>query len=142
MFRLVKSASLNINLVKNFVCFFVGCLKSCTFAFAFQTKEDWQSDRMRWTRNPVYPLPGIGGLNPSSSAKLFSIQKNPQRAKLSSCGFIFYDYLFSFRMAFLLPLFFFTSFFFFLIPKRSRQPLKSFFMIRPRPCVLRLFLVK
>lgn len=24
---------------------------------------------MRWTRNPVYPLPGIGGLNPSSSAK-------------------------------------------------------------------------
>jgi len=85
-------------------------------------------------------------LNPSSSAKLFSIQKNPQRAKLSSCGFIFYDYLFSFRMAFLLPLFFFTtfftSFFFFLIPKRSRQPLKSFFMIRPRPCVLRLFLVK
>ena len=32
------------------------------------TKEDWQSDRMRWTRNPVYPLSGIGGLNPSSSA--------------------------------------------------------------------------
>lgn len=32
-------------------------------------KEDWQSDRMRWTRNPVYPFPGIGGLNPSSSAK-------------------------------------------------------------------------
>ena len=31
-------------------------------------KESWQSDRMRWTRNPVYPLPGIGGLNPSSSA--------------------------------------------------------------------------
>ncbi len=31
-------------------------------------KEDWQSDRMRWTRNPVYPFPGIGGLNPSSSA--------------------------------------------------------------------------
>ena len=30
--------------------------------------EDWQSDRMRWTRNPVYPLSGIGGLNPSSSA--------------------------------------------------------------------------
>ena len=108
----------------------------------YQRMEDWQSDRMRWTRNPVYPLPGIGGLNPSSSAKLFSIQKNPQRAKLSSCGFIFYDYLFSFRMAFLLPLFFFTSFFFFLIPKRSRQPLKSFFMIRPRPCVLRLFRVK
>ena len=24
------------------------------------TKEDWQSDRMRWTRNPVYPLSGIG----------------------------------------------------------------------------------
>ena len=23
---------------------------------------------MRWTRNPVYPLSGIGGLNPSSSA--------------------------------------------------------------------------
>ena len=33
-----------------------------------KTKEDWQSDRMRWTRNPVYPFPGIGGLNPSSSA--------------------------------------------------------------------------
>lgn len=31
-------------------------------------KEDWQSDRMRWTRNPVYPFTGIGGLNPSSSA--------------------------------------------------------------------------
>ena len=31
-------------------------------------KEDWQSDRMRWTRNPVYPFSGIGGLNPSSSA--------------------------------------------------------------------------
>ena len=26
--------------------------------------EDWQSDRMRWTRNPVYPLPGIGGFIP------------------------------------------------------------------------------
>ena len=24
---------------------------------------------MRWTRNPVYPFQGIGGLNPSSSAK-------------------------------------------------------------------------
>ena len=24
---------------------------------------------MRWTRNPVYPFPGIGGLNPSSSAR-------------------------------------------------------------------------
>ena len=35
----------------------------------YQRMEDWQSDRMRWTRNPVYPLPGIGGLNPSSSAK-------------------------------------------------------------------------
>ena len=35
-------------------------------------------------------------------------------------------------LAFLLPLFFFTSFFF-LIPKSSRQPLKSFFIIRPRP---------
>ena len=33
-----------------------------------KTKEDWQSDRMRWTRNPVYPFSGIGGLNPSSSA--------------------------------------------------------------------------
>ena len=32
-------------------------------------QEDWQSDRMRWTRNPVYPFLGIGGLNPSSSAK-------------------------------------------------------------------------
>ena len=32
--------------------------------------EDWQSDRMRWTRNPVYPLWGIGGLNPSSSAHI------------------------------------------------------------------------
>ena len=32
--------------------------------------EDWQSDRMRWTRNPVYPLRGIGGLNPSSSAHI------------------------------------------------------------------------
>ena len=32
--------------------------------------EDWQSDRMRWTRNPVYPLWGIGGLNPSSSAQI------------------------------------------------------------------------
>lgn len=30
--------------------------------------EDWQSDRMRWTRNPVYSFTGIGGLNPSSSA--------------------------------------------------------------------------
>ena len=140
---------LRVNLVKNFVQYFVGSSKSSTFASSlkqYQTKEDWQSDRMRWTRNPVYPLPGIGGLNPSSSAKLFSIQKNPQRAKLSSCGFIFYDYLFSFRIAFLLPFFFFTTTFFtsffFLIPKRSRQPLKSFFMIRPRPCVLRLFLVK
>lgn len=36
--------------------------------FAFIIEEDWQSDRMRWTRNPVYPLQGIGGLNPSSSA--------------------------------------------------------------------------
>ena len=38
------------------------------------TKEDWQSDRMRWTRNPVYPLPGIGGLNPSSSATFVFFQ--------------------------------------------------------------------
>ena len=37
--------------------------------FVLRKKEDWQSDRMRWTRNPVYPFPGIGGLNPSSSAK-------------------------------------------------------------------------
>ena len=36
--------------------------------FALIIEEDWQSDRMRWTRNPVYPLQGIGGLNPSSSA--------------------------------------------------------------------------
>ena len=35
----------------------------------FLDKEDWHSDRMRWTRNPVYPFLGIGGLNPSSSAK-------------------------------------------------------------------------
>ena len=34
-----------------------------------EKEEDWQSDRMRWTRNPVYPFPGIGGLNPSSSAE-------------------------------------------------------------------------
>ena len=89
MFRLVKSASLNINLVKKFVCFFVGCLKSSTFAFAFQTKEDWQSDRMRWTRNPVYPLPGIGGLNPSSSAKLFSIQKIRREQLLAPADLFF-----------------------------------------------------
>lgn len=38
------------------------------------TKEDWQSDRMRWTRNPVYPLSGIGGLNPSSSATFVFFQ--------------------------------------------------------------------
>ena len=36
--------------------------------FAYAKKEDWQSDRMRWTRNPVYHFLGIGGLNPSSSA--------------------------------------------------------------------------
>ena len=24
--------------------------------YLFISKEDWQSDRMRWTRNPVYPL--------------------------------------------------------------------------------------
>lgn len=62
---------LRVNLVKNIVRYFVGSSKSSTFASLFkrhQTKEDWQSDRMRWTRNPVYPLPGIGGLNPSSSA--------------------------------------------------------------------------
>ena len=84
---------LRVNLVKIFVQYFVGSSKSSTFALSlkqYQTKEDWQSDRMRWTRNPVYPLPGIGGLNPSSSAKLFSIQKNPQRVILNSCGFVFY----------------------------------------------------
>ena len=32
-------------------------------------EESWQSDRMRWTRNPVYPFTGIGGLNPSLSAR-------------------------------------------------------------------------
>ena len=83
---------LRVNLVKIFVQYFVGSSKSSTFASSLkqhQTKEDWQSDRMRWTRNPVYPLLGIGGLNPSSSAKLFSIQKNPQRVILNSCGFIF-----------------------------------------------------
>lgn|GEM_PF-2566773 len=37
-------------------------------------KEDWQSDRMRWTRNPVYPFTGIGGLNPSSSALIDCMQ--------------------------------------------------------------------
>ena len=63
---------LRVNLVKIFVQYFVGSSKSSTFASSLkqhQTKEDWQSDRMRWTRNPVYPLPGIGGLNPSSSAR-------------------------------------------------------------------------
>ena len=37
--------------------------------FVLRKEEDWQSDRMRWTRNPVYPFLGIGGLNPSSSAR-------------------------------------------------------------------------
>ena len=53
--------------------FFVAALEFfkiiVTFAVANAKKEDWQSDRMRWTRNPVYPFPGIGGLNPSSSAE-------------------------------------------------------------------------
>ena len=38
------------------------------FVLLHALKEGWQSDRMRWTRNPVYPLCGIGGLNPSPSA--------------------------------------------------------------------------
>ena len=46
--------------------------------------EDWQSDRMRWTRNPVYPFPGIGGLNPSSSAK--AKVKIPQTSFCAVCG--------------------------------------------------------
>lgn len=40
-------------------------IKKCTFAPDFgkpvlrhwlESMEDWQSDRMRWTRNPVYPF--------------------------------------------------------------------------------------
>ena len=42
--------------------------KNIVLLHLIKTKEDWQSDRMRWTRNPVYPFSGIGGLNPSSSA--------------------------------------------------------------------------
>lgn len=38
--------------------------------------------------------------------------------------------------------FYFFFFFFFLMPKKSRRPLKSFFMMRPRPCVFRLLRVK
>ncbi len=51
-------------------------IKAVTFSkvrLKFGEKEDWQSDRMRWTRNPVYPFPGIGGLNPSSSAMIFNL---------------------------------------------------------------------
>lgn len=44
-------------------------VKNNIATFASRKEEDWQSDRMRWTRNPVYPFPGIGGLNPSSSAR-------------------------------------------------------------------------
>lgn len=41
----------------------------CDFIVTFAPQlEDWQSDRMRWTRNPVYASPRIGGLNPSTSA--------------------------------------------------------------------------
>ena len=46
-----------------------------------------------------------------------------------------------FYLPIVLPLFLFF-FFFFLIPNRSFSPLKSFFMIRPKPWVFRLFLVK
>ena len=42
---------------------------NCDFIITFAPHlEDWQSDRMRWTRNPVYALKRIGGLNPSTSA--------------------------------------------------------------------------
>ena len=59
-----------------YFCTAIGKIKSHFFLlFGLLSKingthypEDWQSDRMRWTRNPVYPFPGIGGLNPSSSA--------------------------------------------------------------------------
>lgn len=46
-----------------------------------------------------------------------------------------------FYLPIVLPLFLFF-FFFFLMPNRSFRPLKSFFMIRPKPWVFRLFLVK
>ena len=48
-------------------------------------KESWQSDRMRWTRNPVYPFSGIGGLNPSLSAM-------PQ-CSCKHCGFFVHPHL-------------------------------------------------
>ena len=37
---------------------------------------------------------------------------------------------------------FYFFFFFFRMPRKSRQPLKSFFMIKPKPCVFRLLRVK
>ena len=52
----------------------------CDFIVTFAPQlEDWQSDRMRWTRNPVYPLSGIGGLNPSSSASNLAKPKGKLR---------------------------------------------------------------
>ena len=91
---------LRVNLVKIFVQYFVGSSKSSTFASSlkqYQTKEDWQSDRMRWTRNPVYPLPGIGGLNPSSSAKLFSIQKKSAESYTKLLRICFLSNFYNFR---------------------------------------------
>ena len=40
----------------------VGCIpQKHLLLHVIKNKEGWQSDRMRWTRNPVYPFRGIGG---------------------------------------------------------------------------------
>ena len=64
---LMKSWSESIIKLKKIV-YILSDAKNIVLLHLTKTKEDWQSDRMRWTRNPVYPFPGIGGLNPSSSA--------------------------------------------------------------------------
>ena len=67
---LLRESTHSINNVKKIDIYFAVTQKRIIFAMLNEKHlEDWQSDRMRWTRNPVYPSSGIGGLNPSSSAK-------------------------------------------------------------------------
>ena len=66
----LRESTDSINNVKKIDIYFAVTQKRIIFAMLNKKQqEDWQSDRMRWTRNPVYPFLGIGGLNPSSSAK-------------------------------------------------------------------------
>ena len=77
-------------------------------------------------------IPDYCSLNINSTGVIFKIKymKEDKKKDIPSVPKFLGDYFFS------------SDFFFFLMPKRSRMPSKSFFMIIPSPCVFNDDLVK